>query len=98
MPPQRTRSSGVESGLTVTAAFEDGPLRGSTIELEFVEGRPPKTVDVSAPGVGLCRYCLATWVQGGPRARYTFLYLVVGASPRSLPAPAAGLVDQLEAQ
>ena len=69
-------SETVEHGRTVSALFEDGPLAGSSIEVEFVEGRPPKTLDVSAPEGGTCRYCLATWVQGGPKARYTFLYLV----------------------
>lgn len=65
-----------EPGRTVTASLEDGPLRGSAIEVDFVEGRPPKTVDVPMPEGGICRYCLAAWVQQGPKARYTFLYVV----------------------
>src|SRR5207249_8019221 len=32
---------------TITATFKDGPLNGSSIEAEVVEGRPPKTSDVS---------------------------------------------------
>ena len=61
---------------TVVAALEDGPLKGRTVEAEIVEGRPGKTIDVPAGDGTICRYCLADWVQTGPRAVYTFLYRV----------------------
>ena len=57
------------------ALLEDGPLQGRTLEVEAVEGRPPKTIDV--PGdKSTCRYCLADWTQEGMTAAYTFLYPV----------------------
>jgi hypothetical protein len=65
-----------EIGLTVTATLKDGPLEGSSIETELVEGRPPKTIDVPADDGSTCRYCLAGWVQSGRSAAYTFLYRV----------------------
>jgi hypothetical protein len=61
---------------TVTAALKDGPLKGTAIELERVEGRPPKTIDVDADDGSTYRYCLAEWAQEGPSAEYTFLYPV----------------------
>jgi hypothetical protein len=61
---------------TITAMLEDGPVRGRALEVEVVEGRPPKTIDVSDGRQTTWRYCLAKWNQGGPTARYTFLYLV----------------------
>ena len=63
-------------GPTITATFEDGPLEGGSVEVEVVEGRPPKTIDESADDGSRCRYCLAGWVQSGRSAEYTFLYLV----------------------
>jgi hypothetical protein len=60
---------------TVTATLTDGPLKSFSIEVEMVEGRPPKTIDVPADD-GSCRYCLADWVQNGRSAAYTFLYRV----------------------
>jgi hypothetical protein len=65
-----------ESGPTVIALFEDGPLKGSRTEVEVIEGRPPKTIDSQAPDGSTCRYCLAGWEQSGQSAVYTFLYLV----------------------
>jgi hypothetical protein len=65
-----------QSGLTVTAELEDGPLKGQSVETQLVEGRPPKTIDVPADDGGPCRYCLAEWAQSGPSAVYTFLYRV----------------------
>lgn len=59
---------------TIVAEFEDGPLKGRRVEVEAVEGRPPKTVDVAAGDGGACRYCLAKWTQAGHSAAYTFLY------------------------
>ena len=61
---------------TITAALDDGPLRGTRIEVQVVEGRPPSTVDVPAEDGSTCRYCLAEWAQSGPSAVYTFLYRV----------------------
>jgi hypothetical protein len=65
-----------EIGPTVSAKFKDGPLAGSSIETEVVEGRPPKTIDAPADDGSRCRYCLADWVQSGRFAMYTFLYRV----------------------
>src|SRR5918994_3469602 len=61
---------------TITAALEDGPLEGRSIEAEVVEGRPPKTIDVPGDDGSTCRYCLADWVQTGRSAVYAFLYRV----------------------
>jgi hypothetical protein len=66
----------VETGPTIDAKFEDGPLKGSSIEAAIVEGRPPKTLDAPADDGSTCRYCLAGWVQSGRSAVYTFLYRV----------------------
>jgi hypothetical protein len=54
------------TGPTITAMLEDGPLEGSSIETEGVEGRPPKTIDVPADDGTTCRYCLADWVLPAP--------------------------------
>jgi hypothetical protein len=70
------RASDQEIGPTITAALDDGPLRGTRVEAEVVEGRPPSTVNVPADDGSTYRYCLAEWVQGGPSAVYTFLYRV----------------------
>jgi hypothetical protein len=61
---------------TVMAELHDGPLKGRRLEVEPVEGRPPKTIDVDADDGGICRYCLAEWTQAGGSADYTFLYRV----------------------
>ena len=60
----------------VQAVLEDGPMQGKTVEVEVVEGRPPKTVDIPDEKGGACRYCLAEWTQQGMTASYTFLYAV----------------------
>ena len=65
-----------EVGSVVTAALEDGPLRGMRMKVQLIEGRPPRTLDVPAEDGRTCRYCLAGWVQSGPFAVYTFLYRV----------------------
>ena len=65
-----------ESGPTITAMFEDGPLGGRSIEVDVLEGRPPKTLDAPADDGSMCRYCLEGWMQSGRSAVYTFLYLV----------------------
>jgi hypothetical protein len=61
---------------TIAARLDDGPLQGTRIEAQVVEGRPPSTVDVPADDSSTCRYCLAEWAQSGPSATYTFLYRV----------------------
>ncbi len=58
----------------VQAQLEDGPLKGKTLEVEVVEGRPPKTVDVPDEKGATYRYCLSEWMQEGMTAAYTFLY------------------------
>jgi len=63
-------------GPTITAALDDGPLRGKRIEAPVVEGRPPSTLDVPTDDGSNYRYCLAEWAQSGPSAVYTFLYRV----------------------
>ena len=60
----------------ITAELKDGPLQSRRIEAEAVEGRPPKTIDVTADDGSTCRYCLAQWTQAGHPAAYTFLYRV----------------------
>jgi hypothetical protein len=56
--------------------LDDGALKGRTVEVEVIEGRPPKIIDVPGDDGIACRYCLAEWAQAGPSAVYTFLYLV----------------------
>jgi hypothetical protein len=63
-------------GPTITAVLEDGPMQGDSIDVEVLEGRPPKTLDLTASDGGACRYCLSGWMQAGRSARYTFLYRV----------------------
>jgi hypothetical protein len=78
-PPRhlmRVCASERETGPTITAVLERGPLGGRRIDVDVVEGRPPKTIDVRADDGSTCRYCLADWAQTGRSARYTFLYLV----------------------
>jgi len=65
-----------DGGPIITAELNDGPLRGSRIEAQVVEGRPPSTLDVPADDGSTCRYCLAEWAQSGPSAVYSFLYRV----------------------
>jgi Icc protein len=65
-----------EAGPTIIAVLEGGPLAGRRLEVDVVEGRPPRTVDVETDDGSMCRYCLADWVQAGPSAVYTFLYPV----------------------
>lgn len=64
------------TGPTITAVLQRGPLAGRRIDVDVVEGRPPKTIDATADDGSRCRYCLADWTQTGPSAIYTFLYLV----------------------
>ena len=60
----------------IAAALDDGPLKGDRLEVEMLEGRPPKTLDLVAGDGSTCRYCLTNLVQGGRSATYTFLYHV----------------------
>jgi len=62
---------------TVEGVLEDGPLAGTRVTVEVIEGRPPKTLDFDNEG-GSCRYGLSKWVQRGPSARYSYLYPVAG--------------------
>jgi hypothetical protein len=71
-----TRASERETGPTITAVLEGGPLGGRRTEVDVVEGRPPKTIDLDADDGTTCRYCLKDWVQTGPSAVYAFLYRV----------------------
>jgi hypothetical protein len=65
-----------ESRPSITARLGDGPLEGRRIEVEVIEGRPPKIINVPVDHAKTCRYCLAAWTQSGPSAIYTFLYRV----------------------
>ena len=60
----------------VQALLTDGPLQGKPVEVEPVEGRPPKTIDLQDDQDGTVRYCLSEWNQEGMTADYTFLYAV----------------------
>jgi hypothetical protein len=74
--PPGSRFTRAESGPTITARLDDGPMEGRSIETQVVEGRPPKIIDVPVDDGATCRYCLAEWSQSGPSAVYTFLYRV----------------------
>ena len=56
------------------AVLTDGPLEGTTLDVEPVEGRPPSTLDVPGPEGRILRYCLTEWTQAGMSADYTYLY------------------------
>ena len=58
------------------ALLQDGPLKGQTVEVEAVQGRPPATIDVPTGDGQACRYCLEEWTQEGMTAAYTYLYAV----------------------
>jgi hypothetical protein len=58
------------------ALLTDGPLEGTKVEVEPVEGRPPSTVDVPGADGRTLRYCLAEWTQAGMSADYSYLYPV----------------------
>ena len=58
------------------AVLLDGPLQGTTLQVEPVEGRPPSTVDVPQEDGSTLRYGLAEWMQSGMSADYSFLYPV----------------------
>jgi hypothetical protein len=65
-------TSPAETGATITATRDDGPLEGESIEAEVVEGRPPKIIDVQVDHGSTCRHCLADWLQTGSSAVYAF--------------------------
>ena len=67
---------GQDTGPTITAVLEGGPLDGRRIDVDVVEGRPPKTIDAPADDGSSCRYGLAELAQAGPSAAYTFLHRV----------------------
>lgn len=60
----------------MTAQLDDGPMAGRTVEVQAVEGRPPKTIDVPGDDGATYRYCLGQWNQEGSSAAYEFLYAV----------------------
>ena len=51
-------------------------MHGETIDIDLVEARPPKTIEVSDAQEATYRYCLGHWTQEGETAAYTFLYAV----------------------
>jgi hypothetical protein len=74
--PENASAPELEAAPVVTAMLGGGPLAGRSIDVDVVEGRPPKTIDVLADDGTMWRYCLAEWAQSGPSAAYTFLYRV----------------------
>jgi hypothetical protein len=75
-------------------------MQGEAVEVEPVEGRPPKTIEVPHPEGDTYRYGLGEWSQEGMTALYTFLYPVyrrgwrAGGAARSRSAfrgPTSGL-------
>jgi hypothetical protein len=74
VPPPPTTLA--ERGPTVIATLHDGPLGGQSLEVDVIEGRPPKIINVPGDDAKTCRYCLEAWTQSGPSAIYTFLYRV----------------------
>jgi hypothetical protein len=75
-PDEAVGAGGGGGAPIIVAELGDGPLEGRRVDVEAVEGRPPKTVDVDDDDGGTCRYCLAKWTQAGGSAAYTFLYRV----------------------
>jgi hypothetical protein len=62
---------------TIIALLEDGPLHGTKVKVDSLQGRPPLTLDLpSGDGGAACRYCLDGLVQSGGSATYSFLYRV----------------------
>lgn len=60
----------------VRAVLDNGPMQGDSVEVEPVEGRPPKTLDLPDGKGNVYRYCLDQWKQEGHAAVYTFVYAV----------------------
>jgi hypothetical protein len=62
---------------TISAVLSDGPLKGTRVDVESLQGRPPMTLDLAGrDGTEPCRYCLDSLTQGGSSAVYSFLYRV----------------------
>lgn len=57
------------------ALLKDGPLKGTAVDIDAIEGRPPTTIEVSGE-TATYRYCLEQLNQEGMTAAYTFLYPV----------------------
>jgi Icc protein len=76
IPPSPAGAPARAAEPTIIAVLEGGPLAGRRLEADAVEGRPPKTIDVTADDGSTCRYGLAEWAQAGPSAVYSFLYPV----------------------
>jgi hypothetical protein len=70
----KVRASEPETGPTITAVPEGGPLGGRRLEVDVVEGGPPKPIDAHADDGSTCRYCPTDWAQTGPSAVYAFLH------------------------
>ena len=60
----------------IAAMLAEGPLAGRRVAVDPVEGRPPKTLDLSGPDGAVYRYGLVEWTQEGHEAQYEFLYAV----------------------
>jgi hypothetical protein len=73
-PRVETTAPALETGPTIVAVLEGGPLTGRRIETDVVEALPPRTIDVDADDGSTCRYCFPECAQAGPPAVYTFLY------------------------
>ena len=58
------------------AVLTNGPLEGTKLDVEPVEGRPPSTLEVADGDAQVLRYCLAEWTQAGMSAEYSYLYPV----------------------
>ncbi|MFL5852937.1 MAG: hypothetical protein ACJ77G_10725 [Solirubrobacteraceae bacterium] len=65
----------MNTGALVQAVLTDGPLKGGSVEVEPVAGRPPATIDLQDDD-NTVRYCLCELDQKGMTATYTFLYAV----------------------
>jgi hypothetical protein len=52
---ERERERERETGPTITAVLQRGPLAGRRINVDVVEGRPPKTIDARADDGSKCR-------------------------------------------
>jgi hypothetical protein len=61
-------------GSMVRATLREGPLAGERMDIDLVEGRPPKTIDVPTRDGSVCRYCLEELVQSGSSAVYGFVF------------------------
>ena len=73
-----------ETGPTITAMLERGPLAGRRIDVDVVEGRPPKTIDLR----GRRREQLSLLPRGlGPEGSVRDIHVLVPriAGPRRLP-------------